>query len=151
MLSAEDLAAVWLTVQLAALTTVLLLVLGTPVAWWLARTNSRLKGLVGSVVTLPLVLPPAVLGFYLLVLLGPNGPVGRLTQALGAEGAEIDVHGRKIKVGVQPGVRDALAAQCPLGRFGTPEEAAGPIVFFCSPLSDYVTGEVLLCSGGSRV
>jgi molybdate transport system permease protein len=83
MLSAADLDAVWLTVQLAALTTVLLLLLGTPVAWWLARTNSRLKGLVGPVVTLPLVLPPAVLGFYLLVLMGPNGPVGRLTQALG--------------------------------------------------------------------
>jgi 3-oxoacyl-[acyl-carrier protein] reductase len=75
----------------------------------------------------------------------------RLTQALGAEGAEIDVQGRKIKVGVQPAVRDALAAQNPLGRFGTAEEAAGPVVFFCSPLSDYVTGEVLLCSGGSRV
>ena len=83
MLSAADLAAVWLTVKLAALTTVLLLLLGTPVAWWLARTRSPLKGLVGSVVTLPLVLPPAVLGFYLLVLMGPNGPVGRLTQALG--------------------------------------------------------------------
>ena len=83
MLSPQDLAAVWLTVQLAALTTVLLLLLGTPVAWWLARTRSPLKGLVGSVVTLPLVLPPAVLGFYLLVLMGPNGPVGRLTQALG--------------------------------------------------------------------
>jgi molybdate transport system permease protein len=83
MLSDADLAAVWLTVKLAAVTTVLLLLLGTPVAWWLARTNSRLKGLVGSVVTLPLVLPPAVLGFYLLVLMGPNGPVGRLTQALG--------------------------------------------------------------------
>jgi molybdate transport system permease protein len=83
MLSPQDLAAVWLTIKLAALTTVLLLLLGTPVAWWLARTNSRLKGLVGSVVTLPLVLPPAVLGFYLLVLMGPNGPVGRLTQALG--------------------------------------------------------------------
>ncbi|MEO5922629.1 MAG: SDR family oxidoreductase [Bryobacteraceae bacterium] len=75
----------------------------------------------------------------------------RLTQALGAEGAEIDVQGRKIKVGVQPAVRDALAAQNPLGRFGSAEEAAGPVVFFCSPLSDYVTGEVLLCSGGSRV
>ncbi len=75
----------------------------------------------------------------------------RLTQALGAEGAEIDVQGRKIKVGVQPAVRDALAAHCPLGRFGSAEEAAGPVVFFCSPLSDYVTGEVLLCSGGSRV
>jgi len=83
MLTPNDLAAVWLTVQLAGLTTVLLLALGTPVAWWLARTPSRLKGLVGSVVTLPLVLPPAVLGFYLLVLMGPEGPVGRLTQALG--------------------------------------------------------------------
>jgi molybdate transport system permease protein len=83
MLSPQDLTAVWLTIKLAALTTVLLLLLGTPVAWWLARTPSRFKGLVGSVVTLPLVLPPAVLGFYLLVLMGPNGPVGRLTQALG--------------------------------------------------------------------
>ncbi len=83
MLSAHDLAAIWLTVKLAGLTTVLLLMLGTPVAWWLAGTPSRLKGLVGSVVTLPLVLPPAVLGFYLLVLMGPQGPVGRLTQALG--------------------------------------------------------------------
>jgi molybdate transport system permease protein len=83
MLTPDDLAAVWLTVKLAGLTTVLLLALGTPVAWWLARTPSRLKGLVGSVVTLPLVLPPAVLGFYLLVLMGPQGPVGRLTQALG--------------------------------------------------------------------
>ncbi len=72
----------------------------------------------------------------------------RLTQPLGDE---IEVQGRKIKVGVQPAVRDALAAQNPLGRLGTPEEAAGPVVFFCSPLSDYVTGEVLLCSGGSRV
>ncbi|MFZ3123745.1 MAG: molybdate ABC transporter permease subunit [Acidovorax sp.] len=83
MLSAHDLAAIWLTVKLAGLTSVLLLMLGTPVAWWLAGTPSRLKGLVGSVVTLPLVLPPAVLGFYLLVLMGPQGPVGRLTQALG--------------------------------------------------------------------
>ena len=83
MLSAQDLAAVWLTIKLAGLSTMLLLALGTPVAWWLARTPSRFKGLVGSVVTLPLVLPPAVLGFYLLVLMGPNGPVGRLTQSLG--------------------------------------------------------------------
>jgi 3-oxoacyl-[acyl-carrier protein] reductase len=72
----------------------------------------------------------------------------RLTQALGEE---IDVQGRKIKVGVQPAVRDALVAQNPLGRVGSVEEAAGPVMFFCSPLSDYVTGEVLLCSGGSRV
>lgn len=78
-----DLAAVALSVQLASLSTVLLLLLGTPIAWWLARGRSPLKTVVGAVVTLPLVLPPAVLGFYLLVLLGPQGPVGRLTQALG--------------------------------------------------------------------
>ena len=75
----------------------------------------------------------------------------RLTQALGGEAAEIDVAGRKVKVGVPEPARQALASQCPLGRFGTPEEAAGPVVFFCSPLSDYVTGEVLLCSGGTHV
>jgi 3-oxoacyl-[acyl-carrier protein] reductase len=74
----------------------------------------------------------------------------RLTQPWTAS-SEIDVHGRKIKVGVPEAARDRLAEQCPLGRFGTVEEAAGPIMFFCSPLSDYVTGEVLLCSGGSRV
>lgn len=72
----------------------------------------------------------------------------RLTAVLGEE---IDVQGRKIKVGVQAAVREALVAQNPLGRVGTAAEAAGPVVFFCSPLSDYVTGEVLLCSGGSRV
>lgn len=82
-MSAADLAAVWLTVKLAGLTTLLLLVGATPLAWWLARTRSPLKGAVGALVTLPLILPPTVLGFYLLVLLGPNGPGGALTQALG--------------------------------------------------------------------
>jgi 3-oxoacyl-[acyl-carrier protein] reductase len=72
----------------------------------------------------------------------------RLTQPLGQEGASIDVQGRRIPVGVQPKALEALKAMCPLGRFGTPEEAAGPVVFFCSPLSDYVTGEVIICSGG---
>ena len=74
----------------------------------------------------------------------------RLTQAW-TENSEIDVQGRKIKVGVPDAARERLADQCPLGRFGTVDEAAGPVLFFCSPLSDYVTGEVLLCSGGSRV
>lgn len=76
-------AAISLTLQLASLTTVLLLLIGTPIAWWLARTRSRLKGVVGAVVALPLVLPPTVIGFYLLVAMGPHGPVGRLTEALG--------------------------------------------------------------------
>ena len=82
-LSGPEFAAIWLTLRLAALTTVLLLLVGTPLAWWLARTRSRLKGPIGALVALPLVLPPTVLGFYLLVTLGPHGPVGRLTEALG--------------------------------------------------------------------
>ncbi len=83
MLDSPDLAAVWLTLKLATVTTALLLVLGTPVAWWLARTRSWWKGPVGALVALPIVLPPTVIGFYLLVALGPNGPGGQLTQALG--------------------------------------------------------------------
>jgi molybdate transport system permease protein len=79
----EDWSAVRLTAQLAALTTLLLLIVGTPIAWWLARTRSRAKPLVASVVTMPLVLPPSVMGFYLLLLMGPQGPIGQLTQALG--------------------------------------------------------------------
>ncbi len=82
-MSDADWSAIVLTLKLATLTTVLLLLLGTPVAWWLARTRSRLKGVVGAVVAMPLVLPPSVIGFYLLVLMGPNGPVGQFTQSLG--------------------------------------------------------------------
>jgi molybdate transport system permease protein len=78
-----DLAALRVTLQLAGLTTLVLLVLGTPLAWWLARSRWRLKFLVEAVVALPLVLPPTVLGFYLLVALGPHGPVGGLMGALG--------------------------------------------------------------------
>jgi molybdate transport system permease protein len=75
--------AVWLTAQLAAVTTLLLLLVGTPIAWWLARTGSRAKPVIASLVAMPLVLPPTVIGFYLLLLMGPQGPVGHLTQALG--------------------------------------------------------------------
>jgi len=87
LLSPDFVASAWpalaLTLRLAAVTTVLLLVLGTPLAWWLSRTPSRWREPVGALVTLPLVLPPSVLGFYLLVALGPQGPLGQLTQALG--------------------------------------------------------------------
>lgn len=82
-MGAADWSAVGLTARLAAVTTLLLLVVGTPVAWWLARTPSRAKPLVASLVAMPLVLPPTVIGFYLLLLLGPQGPVGQFTQALG--------------------------------------------------------------------
>lgn len=74
---------VWLTLKLAGLTTLILMIVGTPIAWWLARTKHWLKQPIASVVALPLVLPPTVLGFYLLLLLGPQGPVGQMTQALG--------------------------------------------------------------------
>jgi molybdate transport system permease protein len=83
MLDPDDWGAIWLTLKLATIVTVLLLLLGTPIAWWLAQTRSRFKSMIGAVVALPLVLPPSVLGFYLLVTMGPNGPIGHLTQALG--------------------------------------------------------------------
>lgn len=82
-MGASAVAAIWLTLKLAALTTAILLLVGTPLAWWLAHTRSRWKSAVGALVALPIVLPPTVLGFYLLVTMGPEGPVGRLTSALG--------------------------------------------------------------------
>lgn len=78
-----DLQTVALTLRLATTTTLLLLVIATPLAWWLAHTASHWRKPVGAIVALPLVLPPTVLGFYLLVLMGPAGPVGALTQQLG--------------------------------------------------------------------
>ncbi len=82
-MSADAWAAIRLTAELATLTTLLLLIVGTPVAWWLARTRSRLKPVWSAVVAMPIVLPPSVLGFYLLLLMGPHGPVGQFTQWLG--------------------------------------------------------------------
>ena len=79
----EDLQAIWLTLKLAGATTALLLVLAAPLAWWLAQTRSRWRGPISAVVALPLVLPPTVLGFYLLVTFGPQGWGGQLTQSLG--------------------------------------------------------------------
>ena len=81
--SAADLGAIWLTFKLASVTTLVLLVLATPLAWWLANTRSRWRAPIAAVVALPLVLPPSVLGFYLLVSLGPLGPAGQFMQWLG--------------------------------------------------------------------
>ncbi|OGG99309.1 MAG: molybdenum ABC transporter permease subunit [Candidatus Lambdaproteobacteria bacterium RIFOXYD1_FULL_56_27] len=83
MLTNDDLQALGLTLRLASVVTLILLCLGTPIAWWLTRTKSWWKGPLGAIVALPLVLPPSVLGFYLLLLMGPNGPFGKLTLALG--------------------------------------------------------------------
>jgi len=82
-LTSDDWSAIRLTLELASIVTLLLLIIATPLAWWLARSRSRWRGAVGAVVSLPIVLPPTVLGFYLLVAMGPQGPVGQLTEALG--------------------------------------------------------------------
>jgi molybdate transport system permease protein len=82
-LNDSDLQAIWVTVRLAGVVTLILLLIGTPIAWWLARSKAWWKGPVAAVVALPLVLPPTVLGFYLLLAMGPNGPVGQITTALG--------------------------------------------------------------------
>lgn len=83
MLNAADISTLWLTFKVASIATVLMLLLGTPLAWWLVRTTSRWKGICNALIALPLVLPPSVLGFYLLVLMGPNGMIGRLTTEFG--------------------------------------------------------------------
>ncbi|MFK4752975.1 molybdate ABC transporter permease subunit [Oceanobacter antarcticus] len=82
-ISSADLTAVWLTIKLATLVTLILLLLATPIAWWLAHTRHPLRGPVSALVALPLVLPPSVLGFYLLLTMGPHGLIGQLTQSLG--------------------------------------------------------------------
>lgn len=76
-------AVIWLTLKLALVVTVVLLFLATPLAWWLSQTQSRYKPVISALFAVPLVLPPTVLGFYLLLLLGPNGPIGQLSTALG--------------------------------------------------------------------
>ena len=78
--SAADITAILLTLQLAVTVTLVLIVVGTPIAWWLAQSRSWLKGPISALVALPLVLPPTVLGFYLLIAMGPDGPIGQLTQ-----------------------------------------------------------------------
>lgn len=83
MFNADDLNALWLTLKVASLSTLILLLIGTPLAWWLVRSRFRFKAILNALVALPIVLPPSVLGFYLLVLLGANGVIGQFTQSLG--------------------------------------------------------------------
>ena len=83
MLSADDIETLILTVKLASITTIILLIIGTPLAWWLTQSQSRIRHFANAIVALPLVLPPSVLGFYLLLLLGPQGWIGNITSQLG--------------------------------------------------------------------
>ena len=116
MIAASDLTALWISLRLAGLTTVLLLVLCTPLAWWLGTGQSRWRVPVNALVSLPLVLPPTVLGFYLLVFMGPAGPLGRALHALGLpspafsfEGLVIGSMIYSLPFAVQP-LRDAFEA-----------------------------------------
>ncbi len=86
MLSPSDLDTLFLTLKLASLATLIMLLIGTPLAWWLSRTQSVWKGVINAIVALPLVLPPTVLGFYLLLAMGPHGAIGQLTRWLGIGG-----------------------------------------------------------------
>jgi len=119
MLSESDIAALWLTFRLAITTTLILLLFGTPLAWWLAHSRRRFKVIIEAVVSLPLVLPPTVLGFYLLILLGVQGPVGSLFISLGGEAPVFRFSGLVIgsvlyslPFVVQP-LRDSFAMQNP--------------------------------------
>lgn len=115
----QDLGALWLTVKLAGIATGILLLIGTPLAWWLATTRFRFKAVVESLVALPLILPPTVLGFYLLLALGPNGPLGAMTEALAGQSLAFTFAGLVIgsiiyslPFVVQP-LRDAFLAVSP--------------------------------------
>ena len=83
MLTPADIGALWLTFKVASITILILLLLGTPLAWWLTNTRSRWKPFLNALIAMPLVLPPTVLGFYLLILMGPQGPLGQLSNSLG--------------------------------------------------------------------
>ena len=85
ILSEQDLIALFVTLKLASISTIVLIVIGTPIAWWLSHSHWRYKYFVEAIIALPLILPPTVLGFYLLVSLGPNGPIGSLSSAMGGE------------------------------------------------------------------
>ena len=146
-IAATDLQALWLTLRLAGLTTLLLILLGTPLAWWLARSPSRWRAPIEALVALPLVLPPTVLGFYLLLAMGPQGPLGGLSLAFTFGGLLLGSMVYSLPFVVQP-LRDAFSAigEQPLEMAAC--LGAGPIDRFFSvviPLArpGYLTAAVL--------
>jgi molybdate transport system permease protein len=145
--SPSDLQALWVTLRLAALTTLSLLLLGTPLAWWLARSGSRLRAPIEAVVALPLVLPPTVLGFYLLLAMGPNGPLSGLSMAFTFAGLLLGSMVYSLPFVVQP-LRDSFAAVSEQSLEAAACLGAGPVNRFFNvvlPLArpGYVTASVL--------
>ncbi|KAA3653770.1 MAG: molybdate ABC transporter permease subunit [Proteobacteria bacterium] len=138
LLSPADVDAIWLTLKLAGTTTVLLLLLGTPLAWWLAHSRARWRGVINALVALPLILPPTVLGFYLLVAMGPDGPIGRFTAAAGLHALPFTFAGLvlgsliySLPFVVQP-IRDAFIAIGPRPREVAATLGARPLDAFFS-------------------
>lgn len=147
LLSPADLQAAWVTLRLAGLTTVSLLLLGTPLAWWLARTRSRLRAPLEAIVALPLVLPPTVLGFYLLLAMGPHGPLAPLSLAFSFGGLVLGSIVYSLPFVVQP-LRDAFAAVAEQALESAACLGAGPLDRFFSVVlpqarAGYVTAGVL--------
>jgi molybdate transport system permease protein len=147
MLNEADITALAITLKLALVSTLILLLLGTPLAWWLARTRWRFKFIPEAIVALPLVLPPTVLGFYLLLALGPHGPVGGLVESLGGRPLAFTFTGLVIgsiiysmPFVVQP-LQDAFSA---IGR--RPMEVAATLR--ASPLDRFFTVAVPLARPG---
>lgn len=147
MLDAADIQALYLTIKLAAVVTALLLVISLPLAWWLSRSRSWLRTPVAALISLPLVLPPTVLGFYLLLAMGPDGPIGQLTHSLGLDSLAFSFAG--LVVGslfyslpfvVQP-LQNAMAA---IGR--RPFEVAATLG--ASPVDQFFTVLLPLCRSG---
>lgn len=146
-LTPSDLQAIALTLRVAGLTTLILLLLGVPLAWWLARTRSWWRHPVGALVTLPFVLPPSVLGFYLLVAMGPEGPIGQWTQSLGLGLLTFSFGGlvvASVFYSLPFMVQPVLTAMQQLGE--RPLEAAATLR--ASPLDRFFTVVLPLCKPG---
>lgn len=163
--------AAWVSFKLASLTTLILLAIGTPLAWWLARTRSRWRAPIGAIVALPMVLPPTVLGFYLLVAFAPQGFIGQLTTALGLGTLAFTFNGLLLAsvlyslpfvvqplqagfAGIPQATLDAAATlrASPLDRFLTvalplarPSLLAGALLGFAHTLGEF--GVVLMAGG----
>lgn len=147
MLTEADLQALWITLKLAAITTVVLVVVGTPLAWWLARSERSYKSIVEAVVALPLVLPPTVLGFYLLIALGPRGPIGGALEALGGEPLVFSFPGLVVGSAIYSLPFMVQPLQVAFSSIGTrPLEAAATLR--ASPLDRFLTVAVPLARRG---
>jgi molybdate transport system permease protein len=147
MFTAIDTAPVWLSIKLATITTLILLLIATPLAWWLCHSHRKLTSLIATLVTLPLVLPPSVLGFYMLLMLGENGPVGWLTSYLGMGSLAFSFQGLVVASVIYSFPFAVQPIQSAFESIGTkPLEAAATLR--ASPLDRFITIALPLAKPG---